>query len=252
MKQNSPEAQNLKRLLERLDAEHHPDDPPATQPVSQLVIGLLQYETTRKQAETAFSKLMNQLVDINELRVTHDREVLGIIGQNYPQAEERIARLQEVLNEIFVREYAVAMHSIADSGKKEQRAYLDSLPALPPYVAAQVTLLSFGGHALPVDEKLVALLVQDEILEADTPLAQAESTLLRQVKAAEATHVHMLLQAWADANRSPRKKSQSGSKKKTSKKTTRSAEDKTRGQSPHNGHAETPGQDASFRSSPAP
>jgi len=219
MRNDSHQAQNLKRLLERLDAEYHPDDPPASEPVTQLVIGMLQWEATRKQAETAFSKLMEQLVDINELRVSHDRELVGVIGQNYPRAEERIARLQEVLNAIFVREHGVALHSIASKGKKEQRAYLDSLPALPPYVAAQVTLLSYGGHALPVDEKLVSLLAQEEILEADMTPAQAESTLLRQVKAVEAVHVHMLLQAWADANKAPRK-SRAQSPSKASKKKT--------------------------------
>jgi endonuclease III len=213
MRNDSEQARNLKQLLEHLDADQPPEDPPACEPVTQLVIGLLQWEATRKQAESAFAKLMEHLVDINELRVSHDRELVSIIGQNYPRAEERIARLQEVLNEIFVREHGVAMSSIASKSKKEQRAYLDSLPGLPPYVAAQVMLLAYGGHALPVDEKLVSLLAQQEILEPETSPAQAESTLLRQIKASEAVHAHALFQSWADSSKAPRRsRRQSGSK----------------------------------------
>jgi endonuclease III len=200
----SAQPQNIKTLLTKLGRKYKPDDPPASDPVTQLVIGMLQWEATRKQAEQAFSRLMNELVDINEIRVSHDSELVAILGTNYPKVDERIARLREALDAIFVREHGVAMSSIADKGKKEQRAYLDALPGVPPYVAAQVTLLSFGGHALPMDQKLVALLAEEAILDADTPPAQAESTLLRQVKAADAVHAHMLLQAWADDSKANR------------------------------------------------
>jgi endonuclease III len=186
------------------------------------VFGLLQWEATYKQAETAYRKLMEAFVDINEIRVSHDREIVSVIGRNYPQIEQRVARLQEALNDLFVREYAVAMHSLVGKTKKEQRAYLDSLPGLPPYVVAQVMLLSFDGHALPVDPKLVSLLAKKEILAADTPPAQAESELLKHVKAPDAVHVHQLLQAWADsahASRSRSRRKQSASKKKNAKKT---------------------------------
>ena len=198
MRNDSPEARNLKQLLESLDAKHHPDDPPASDPVTQLVIGFLQWGATREEAESAFAHAMQELVDINELRVSHDEELVELFGQNYPNVWERTARMREALNAIYVREHAVAMHSIAEKSKKEQRAYLDSLPGMTPYVAAQVTLLSFGGHALPIDQKLVDLLVQQEILQEGTTPAHAESELLRQVRAAEALHTHMLLQAWAD------------------------------------------------------
>lgn len=226
MKNDSTEARNLKALLEKLDAKHHPDDPPASDPVTQLVIGFLQWETTRKQAESAFAKLMHHLVDINELRVTYDRELIDILGRNYPRGEERVARMREALNEIYVREHAVAMHSIAEKSKKEQRSYLDSLPGVPPYAVAQVMLLSFGGHAMPVDEKLVAALADQQILVPGTRPADAENELLRQVKASEALHVHMLLQAWVDEGKSSGKgragKKQAASQKsaKRSAKTT--------------------------------
>jgi endonuclease III len=234
MKQDSPEAKNLQKLLKKLDRQYKPDDPPASDPVRQLVIGMLQWEATRKQAEQAFSKLMNELVDINEIRVSHDTELVAILGQNYPRVDERVARLREALDAIFVREHGVAMTSIANKSKKEQRAYVDSLPGMPPYVAAQVTLLSFGGHALPVDPKLIQLLADESILDPAIDPIHAENTLLKQIKAADAVHAHMLLQAWADDHRGGRstkrstKKKKAAPKKKTSARTTKTTAARTK------------------------
>lgn len=212
-------AANIKPLLKKLDRQYKPEDPPASDPVTQLVFGMLQWQATRKQAEQAFGRLMNELVDINEIRVSQDDELVQLIGQNYPLVDERVARLREALNDIFVREHGVAMHSIAQKGKKEQRTYLDSLPGVPQYVAAQVMLLSFGGHALPLDDKLLQLLAGESVVEEDTSPAQAEGSLLRQVKAAETLHAHTLLQAWADDSKAGRARaaaagSKTGKKKK--------------------------------------
>lgn len=216
MKADSNAVKKLTSLLEKLKSAYSPQEPPASEPVTQLVVGFLQWQATVAQAEAAFTTLMEPLVDINELRVSHDYELIDIIGPAYPLAEARVARLRESLNEIYVREHAVATHSIASRGKKEQRAYLDSLPGMTPYVAALVTLISFGGHAMPVDEKLVELLADQGIVDAETPCDEVESFLLRQIKATEALESHLLLQAWADDKNPP------GTAKPAARKTTRS------------------------------
>lgn len=216
MKADSNAAKKLTSLLRKLKSDYQVDPPPASEPVTQLVVGFLQWQATSAQAEQAFTRLMAQLVDINELRVSHDHELVNIIDQDYPLAGARIARMREALNEIYVREHAVATHSIASGGKKEQRAYLDSLPGMTPYVAAIVTLVSFGGHAMPVDEKLVELLAEQGIAKADAPCGEVESFLLRHIKATDALESHLLLQAWADDQNAPgKRKSRAAASKKT-------------------------------------
>ncbi|MEX0743980.1 MAG: hypothetical protein WD118_00145, partial [Phycisphaeraceae bacterium] len=76
--------------------------------------------------------------------------------------------------------------------------YLDTLPGITPYVAARVMLLSFGGHAMPVDRKLVVMLGDEGIFEHDAPADHVESWLQRHIKADEAVSAHLLFQAWAD------------------------------------------------------
>lgn len=233
-KQDTSQGKKLAALLKRLDSSYKPEDPPPRDPTLQLVAAFLQWEGTRKQAEEAVGRLMSEMVDVNDLRVSFDQEILALLGDDYPLAEQRVARMREALNEIYVREHATEMRSIAEKGKKEQRAYLDSLPGMVPYVAAEVTLLAFGGHAMPVDQKLIERLAEEEIIDADAQDPQyVENVLLRLVRAEEALHTHLLLQAWADerftrrraaAKRAPRKKSttRSGGSRKTTRKTTAS------------------------------
>lgn len=188
-------------LLKKAVAAYRGEDPPPRDPVAQLVVGFLQWRSTRRAADDAFVALMNTLIDINDMRASHAHELVDLIGDDYPDATERIIRLKQSLHGVYLREHDVQMHSIAGKGKKEQRAYLDSLYGMTPFAAAQVTLLSFGGHALPVDEKLVMLLEREDALPPNLNAAAAESFLLRQIKAGDALEAHLALQAWADKSR---------------------------------------------------
>lgn len=208
----------LSSLLTSLAERHTVEDPPARDPVTQLIVSFLNWNATRKKAEQAFERIMNELTDNNDIRVTYTQNLVALIGEDYPDAWERCARLHESLHEIYLREYDVKMARMEGRSKKEQRHYLDTLPGITPYVAAQVTLLCFGGHAMPVDEKLLELLVAEDVFKQDTTPAQAEGVLLKHIKAADAFQSHLLLQAWADKSKAPRKSAAPPAAGKTTKK----------------------------------
>ncbi len=232
VKQESTSSKNWSSLLRKLNATYQPEDPPSRDPVMQLVIGFLQWESTRRQAEDALARLMAVMVDHNELRVSYESEIIQIVGRQYPRVEERIARLREVLNEIYIREYDVSLKAIDARMKKDQKVYLESLPGMLPYVSSQVMLLCYGGHAMPVDDKLAALLAREEVVGSDTPVEQVENTILRLVRAGDAKPAHLLLQAWSDAEKTPRRTKAGGKTRKASpvagKKAGRSAKGTTR------------------------
>lgn len=216
-KQDTSQGKKLTALLKRLAKAHSVEEPPPRDPTLQLVVGFLQWEATRKQAEEAIGRIMEHMVDVNDLRVSFEQEILELLGADYPRAQERIARMREALNEVYVREYSVEMRSIMDKGKKEQRAYLDSLPGITPYVAAQVTLLCFGGHALPVDQKLIERLIEEEIIdEQETDSQHVENILLRLVRAEETLEAYLLMQAWADDRATRRRAAKKAATRKSS------------------------------------
>ena len=122
-----------------------------------------------------------------------------MIGEGYPQAVERAARLHESLQEIFAREHTLALDFLRDRSKKDTRVYLESLPGMTPYVAAHVTLRSFDGHAIPVDDRLADLLRHEQVVAPDADVADITGFLERHIRADNATQSYAALKTWADA-----------------------------------------------------
>lgn len=223
----------LAALLKKAKSSFSGEEAEPLEPIAQLVFSFLTWNATERQADTAFGKIMAQVVDLNELRVCHAKEVVELIGVRYPDAQRRVIRLLESMMEVFEREHDYKMTSIASRGKREQREYLDTLPGIPPYVAARVALLSYGAHAMPVDDRLLSLLVKAGVFEQGTTPAEAEGWLMRQIKAGEAESAYLMLQEWADGQRvtlsaaakgtaAPAKKpAKKTTKKKSTKKTTK-------------------------------
>ncbi len=204
MKHEPAQIKKLTSLIKKLKARHKNAEAPACDPTTQLVMAFLQADASRRKAEQAYGALMEHMVDNNELRVSHTGEIVEIIGADYPRVYWRVERMRESLNEIYRREHDFRMVKAAALNKKEQRHYLDTLPGITPYAAASVMLLSFGGHAIPVDDKLNVLLAREGAIDDGLSCADTETLLLRQFKAGEqSVEAHLLLQAWSDSCKTP-------------------------------------------------
>jgi len=212
----------FRKLKKSTDAQ--PADP--LDPIGQLVLSFLQWDATTKTAQTAFDKLMRVMVDYNDLRVSHTQEITAVLGERYPNVQDRAERLLKALQEIYLRERAMSLDMLVKKPKKEVRTYLDTLPGVPPYVAAQVTLLCFGGHAVPVDEALAQRLRSELVVDPEASIEQIQSYLERQIRANEGLQAHAILRSWIDA--SPRRAGSTGpkTKKKTPKKTVKKSKKK--------------------------
>lgn len=198
MKHESRYAQAFEALLKQVRHERPADPPPERDPVTQLIIGFLEWNATRRQAEQAYEQLMEELVDNNDLRVSLPQELLTLIGAKYPQGLERVSRLREVLQEVYHREHAVSLRSLAGKPKKQVRAYLEGLPGITPYVSAQAMLLGFTVHAMPVDDRLGQLLIDAKVVDPKATVREIGQFIERRVKAGEMVATHLALRAWAD------------------------------------------------------
>lgn len=204
----------VKRLKGEYDtaAEAPADAPPPSLAegdavLDQLVHSFMLWETTSAQALAGLKRLREAFVDLNELRVCFPEEISTAIGERFPRSRERATRLRAVLNDIYRREHGLSLSRLVDQPKRDARSYLESLEGMPPFVAARVALLCFGGHAVPVDERLLALLTSERAVEPDVGVEDAAAWIERQVRANEAAATHLLLRRWADEDGSaPRRK----------------------------------------------
>ncbi len=192
---NDPD--RLVSLLAELRKAYSIEDEPKREPViEEFVYSFLLWDCTPAKADLAQKRIEAGTVDLNALRVSLAAEVVEILGERYPRCPERSERLCAALNEIYLREHAVSLDRLQDMPKREAKLYLDTVIGTPQYVAARVILRSLGGHAIPVDDRLLELLVMAEVVEAHTPVEKAASFLERHIKSAEGAEAHALLIAW--------------------------------------------------------
>lgn len=196
--------QYAKKLAAFLKNLHHQEaDPfPQLDPITRIITGFLQWNATRKGAEQAYGKLMTHLVDHNDLRVSHPREIVNLLGERYPLARERAMRLHDVLQAIYQREHGMMLKSLDSAKKQDIREYLEGLPGMVPYVAQQVFLLNYEGHVVPVDDLTVGLLLLEEVVDPQSDVAAVAGFLERNIKATEMVQVHADLRALVDASTS--------------------------------------------------
>jgi len=176
-----------------------PEPPDEIDPyVHQLMFSMLCWEASTGQARNALKRVRESVVDYNELRVCVSDEVAHIIGDKYPLGLERAIRIRTTLNDIFNRQHGISLKHLAEASKREARQYLDSLPGCPSYVAARMCVVCGLGHAVPVDERLLDLLVAEHVLDEKMTVEQGASWLEHHIKAEESLEVYLLLQAWSD------------------------------------------------------
>jgi len=217
VKNATEHAKKLRGLLRRTRTQY--DEKQPTDPVSHLIYAFCLWETTRRQAHQAYNRLMKQVVDANDLRVSDTGEIVNWLTDRYSRAQERVMRLREVLHAIYVREHGVTLDHLFDKSKRDARAYLESLPGMVPFVAASVMLNALDGHAIPVDEQLVARLKRDDVADPDASLEEVQAFLEHQIKAADALKANAQLRTYVESGASaPASSSRST---KTAKKTTK-------------------------------
>jgi hypothetical protein len=196
-------AKRFAALVKRLHTAHDvsPVDPAqASRPEQanailwQLVFSILAWECSPTRAANPTGKLHTAVVDYNEMRVCLPDELASMIGDRYPRARERAVRLRSVLNDIFRREHSVTLDHLVAMNKRDARAYLDGLEGCPPYAAARVALLELDGHAMPVDDRLLAVLRDEDAVPENSTPQTAAAWLERQLRAGEARATYLMLE----------------------------------------------------------
>ncbi len=77
MKTDATHIKKLNALIKSAIKRFKPEAEPAMAPVAQLVMAYLEWNATSKQAEKAFDRLMADMIDFNDLRVSHRKILLA-------------------------------------------------------------------------------------------------------------------------------------------------------------------------------
>ena len=185
MKNATKHAEELKSLSRKLVRDHKPGDKSAQEPLWALVRGAMSYDVPDSRVEDAIKVIQREFVDLNELRVATELEVQDLLGQRYPQIEERVKLITAALNAIFEKEHTLSLERLREVSRRDARQFLRDLPAMHPFVEAYVMLMAFDGHACPIDGGMLEYLSDEEILEENTSNEDAQKFVEHHLKAEE-------------------------------------------------------------------
>ncbi|HUW82858.1 MAG TPA: hypothetical protein VMZ31_08685 [Phycisphaerae bacterium] len=210
MKHGSQYAKKVKRVFNRLVRQHgKPKHDSLADPIEQLLLGVLARSTTETAATAAMKSLQEGTVDLNELRVASPREMVQLLGGDFPNALEKARDINSILNEIFNRQHELDLTFLRDKTRRDAKEYLQKLPGVDACTLARVMLVSVGGHAIPVDEHLLAYLRRQELVDPDADVADVQAFLERNIAADDAYAFYMLMRRVA-ATSKPRLKKTAG------------------------------------------
>lgn len=190
---------------------------PNIDPINEFVWSLLLWDAPRTKANRALERVNHHVVDYNELRISLPDEVQEVLGTRYPRCSERSFIIQKSLYSVFHSQNAVSLNGLISMPKRDARKLLDSFDSTPPFASARVMLLSLGGHAIPIDDRMHERLIAEKVIDEEVGLAKTISMFERIVKAGDGQNIHAGMLKWVE-----KKPSRAGARKKTTtKKTTR-------------------------------
>lgn len=221
MKQGSIYATRIKKAFtkERSQAADH-EVPEPDDPVRRMCIGILGAHMGEDAARAAIDKLLKRMIDWNEVRVSHANEIQEAMGGSDSAMGEACHRLRNALQDLYQRENRVALDRLAGMGRREARQYLEGVKGVDGYAVASVVLWSLGGHAIPVDDRLLAALRSANLVHAEATRDEVQAFLERNISATDAKEFCLVMRKFSPAKASAEKgKSARSTKgaKKTSK-----------------------------------
>ena len=185
MKNATKHADDLRSLFRKLMKDCKPEPRQAQDPLHALVRGAMSFDVPDARAEEAMKVVGQEFVDLNELRVATELEVQDLLGSRYPEIVRRVLMITQALNNIFEREHTLSLDRLKTISKRDARQFLRELPEIHPFVEAYVMLFAFDGHAFPIDDETAGYLREQDVLEEEATLDEAQRFVEYHLKAEE-------------------------------------------------------------------
>lgn len=197
MKNGTVYAQRLKKAFNaHRQSVGKPEIPDSEDPVRRLAIAILGIDCSIDEARAKLDRIKTEMVDWNEVRVSTSWEVCKAMGEESPAAQERCGQLIRALRSIYQKEHQVSLERLKTLGRREARQYLEQLDGVDSHAVSAVVLWGLGGHAIPVNDKLLAALRAADLVGADSDRDEVQAFLERNVSAAQAKEFCLVMESF--------------------------------------------------------
>jgi endonuclease III len=193
------------------------------EPLEALVYGIITEKMSKKDTKGVLKRFKDYFVDLNDLRVSSTEEIIECLGDEKPQARVIAENLIHFLRYIFNQYNVVSLKNLQKIGKRPARQVLERIPQLSNFAINYCMLTSLKAHSIPLTEKMIGYLKNNELVHPDADEHQIEGFLSKQIAAKNGYEFYSLLRKQSESGRTRAK-----SKKKTVKKTKSKKKRKTK------------------------
>lgn len=175
-----------------VEVPEEPDDP-----IRRLALSVFGLSGSEAQAERAIDRLLANVADWNELRVSLPAELCRALGDSISDGVGACQRLAQALQSIYEREHKISLERLKNLGRREARQFLETLKGVDEYAAAGIMLWSMGGHAIPVNDQQLHALKDAQLVHPTATRGEVQAFLERHIAADDAKRFCMVLRAVA-------------------------------------------------------
>ena len=222
-KDYSKKIQNLYKSLK----QKYPKVQKVTHPeiVDALIFGIICEKISENNTESIMKKFSDYFVDLNDMRVSRVEEIAELLGEDNPDNRQIALTLTKVLQQIFNENHKIGLEIMHKIGKRPARLKLEKMDGLSQFVIDYCMLTSLAGHAIPLTEKMIEYLKDNELVDKQADHPTIEGFLAKQIPAVNGYEFYSLLRRESETQKSKKKaartKTANEEKTKTTKKKTK-------------------------------
>ncbi|MBN1456964.1 MAG: hypothetical protein JW912_03840 [Sedimentisphaerales bacterium] len=225
MKDSKTYAQKITKLYRSLKKGPKIKTKTFDDPVDAIVYAIISENMESESARSVYKKMEEHFVDQNDLRVSREEETMDVFGGITEETSKTAKLLRKTLGAILEKYESVGLTKLKEMGKRQAKAELQAIGCLSPFVVNYCFLTSLAGHAIPLTEKMIEFLKDEELVHPESTDEQIEGFLERQISAANAYEFYTLIK---QESKKVRKKKTKKSAKKDDEKSDAKAKKTTR------------------------
>lgn len=142
-----------------LKEHYQPCQPPADRTLFEHLLYACCLEDARPEAaDEAFAKLQQTFYDWNEVRVTTIKELAETMS-SLPDPAAAAKRLKQALQHVFETHYSFDIEALKKQNLGKAVKDVEAIRGVTPFVADYVTQHGLGGHAIPLSQSILDILL---------------------------------------------------------------------------------------------
>lgn len=220
MKNSKDYSKKIQRLYRSLSRKYPKVQKVGHEKVIDAVIyAVISAEMNEKQTDSVIRKFTDYFVDWNDLRVSRAEEIVEVLGKDTSVTMDIALTITRILNSIFNEYHKISLESLKKIGKRPAKQALEKIDGISRYVVEYCLLTALGGHAIPLTDRMIKYLRNNELVNPDADDQQIEGFLAKQISAKNGYEFYALLRHESESVKI---------KKKTKAKTTRKKKSETK------------------------